>query len=64
MHFLTGDNGQRYEVRYKDGGGNEKVAGWTNTPETLTGMIDLHPVFHSPRVIDREGKDYDEGNKC
>jgi len=58
---MTGDNGQRYVVYYKDGGGKEHIAGWTDNPENITGMIAMHPSWHSPRVVDR--KDYDESNR-
>ncbi len=55
--FNVGDKGQRYEVRYKDNEGNEKVMGWVENQEGVDNYfkcIELHPTFHSPRVIDRK----------
>lgn len=56
MTFKTGDKGQRYEVRYKDSEGVERVMGWSETDDGVKNLkfaIELHPSFHSPRVIDR-----------
>lgn len=51
----VGDRGQRYEVRYVDGNGAEKVFGWSEQyPEGFVRSINLHPTMHSPRVIDRQ----------
>ena len=54
-----GDKGQRYEVRYLDHEDNEQVAGWHDDPTggNLIKMIELHPSWHSPRVIDRRRDD-------
>lgn len=51
----TGDQGQRYEVRYADGDGKERVMGWTEAADggSLVRSINKHPVWHSPRIIDR-----------
>lgn len=64
--FKVGDKGQRYEVRYKDAEGLVRTLGWA---ETETGVakffrvIELHPAFHSPEVIDRQGvKEQDHEN--
>jgi len=56
--FKVGDNGQRYEVRFTDSDGNEKVLGWTNDPSGggLVQSIELHPTWRLPRVIDRHGR--------
>ena len=57
-NFKIGDRGKRYEVRYIDTKGNEKVMGWAEDPENLVKVIKLHPTYHSPKVIDRQkGKD-------
>lgn len=53
----TGDRGQRFEVRYKDGEDVEHIVGWTDSESDAEDMkkgIALHPVFHSPRFIDRK----------
>lgn len=54
-HANVGDCGQRYEVRYIDDDGDEKVFGWTNEADggALVKSITAHPVWHSPRVVDR-----------
>lgn len=55
----TGDEGQRYEARYKNGKNKEGVIGWTDSEEALEGMrksVELHPVWHSFRFIDRQEK--------
>ena len=54
MTFKVGDKGQRYEVRYKDSEGAEKVMGFADDPELLVEAIELHPSMHSPKVIDRQ----------
>ena len=56
MTFKVADKGQRYEVRYIDGEGIERVMGWADEPKNLVDAIKLHPSFHSPRVIDRQPK--------
>jgi len=55
--FKIGDKGQRYEMRYKNKNGIEKVMGWVETQKGVDDFfkcINLHPAFHSPRVIDRQ----------
>lgn len=57
MEGRVGDQGQRFEVRYKDGKGVEHVMGWTGTPEgaeLMKAAIDKHPVWHSPLIVDRQ----------
>lgn len=50
----VGDKGQRYETRYLDEKNVEHVMGWSDMyPEPFLSAIAMHPVFHSPRVIDR-----------
>lgn len=50
----VGYAGQRYEVRYTDGDGKEKTAGWSEQADGggIVRMINLHPVWHSPKIID------------
>lgn len=51
-----GDRGQRFVVHYKDGTGEERPFGYSDTPEgaqIFCESIEAHPVFHSPRVQDR-----------
>ena len=52
-----GDQGQRYEVRFKTNARNpEIVFGWSESPEgaqAIVNRINRHPTWHSPRVIDR-----------
>jgi hypothetical protein len=51
----VGDNGQRYEVRFVDENGAEKVMGWSESyPQNYVDAINVHPVWHSPKVIDRK----------
>ena len=54
----TGDKGQRYEVLAKHPNKiTEVVIGWSETLEgakSFTDGIEIHPVFHSPRIVDRE----------
>lgn len=57
MTFKVGDKGQRYEVRCKNAIGDEIVVGWADDPKTLVESVELHPSFHSPKVIDRKPKD-------
>jgi len=55
--FKVGDKGQRYEVRYKDEQDNEKIAGWAGNATGAADFvkaIQLHPSFHSPKIIDRQ----------
>ncbi len=51
-----GDHGQRYEIRCVDGDGKEIAFGWANDPEAFRKSIELHPSYHSRRVVDREAK--------
>lgn len=48
--------GQRYEVRCTDGYGRDVLVGYTNRAEgsDLILLVKRHPVWHSPRVIDRQ----------
>ena len=57
--FKVGDKGQRYEVRYKDNEGTERILGWAEISDEVDNLkkcIELHPSFYSPRVIDRRRK--------
>ena len=56
--FNVGDKGQRYEVRYTDSKGIEKVFGWTKDPKggAFVKSINLNPSMSNPRVIDREAE--------
>ena len=57
FHLQGGDLGQRYEVRYRDGEGTERICGWTGTLEGAQLMVDAirkHPVWHWPRIVDRQ----------
>ena len=57
MTFEVGDKGQRYEVRYSNSEGIEKIVGWTELKSDANSMckgIKLHPAFHSPKIIDRQ----------
>lgn len=49
------DGGERFEVRATDGRGRDILVGYTNRAGggDLTVLVDRHPVWHSPRVIDR-----------
>ncbi len=49
----TGDNGQRYEIRYTDSKGKQKVFGWANDPAAFVQSIILNPSMNSPVVVDR-----------
>lgn len=53
---LSVDKGERFEVRYKDGLGAAHIWTWTDSEKEIqraVAAIESHPVFHSPRVIDR-----------
>ncbi len=54
MSTMTYD-GERYEVRCTDGKGNDVLVGYTNRAggDDLVLRVRRHPVWHSPRVIDR-----------
>lgn len=56
MDARVGDRGQRYKVVAFDGNGEEFGVGWTDDPNggSLVKMVRKHPVWHSPKVIDRE----------
>ena len=46
----------RYEVQCLDlttGSTDYETVGYTDDPQRLLGMIERHPEWHSPRVIDR-----------
>lgn len=56
---LQRDCGQRYEVRYKDGLGLERIFGYAGTAEGAQKMVDvilLHPSWTAVQLIDREAK--------
>jgi hypothetical protein len=51
-----GDKGQRYEVRAQDKAESQEfVVGWTEEKNGggLVEMVNRHPSWHSPRVVDR-----------
>lgn len=56
MPERTGDKGQRFEVRAVDANGKEFVIGWCNDPEATIylKMVDVHPSWHAPKIVDRE----------
>jgi len=56
MKARIGDRGQRYEVRFIGSNDKEYVAGWTDNKDgkPFVQSINKHPVWHSPKVIDRE----------
>ncbi len=56
MEPRIGDEGQRYEVRFIGSDGKGYVAGWTDDPDgrPFVESINMHPVWHSPKVIDRK----------
>lgn len=64
MNRTPGDKGQRYEVRAIDGTGKEIVVGWCGNEEgkPLSTCIERHPVWHSPKVIDRDTGEIVNGN--
>lgn len=47
---------KRYEVQYTDGEGIQRVMGWADDPKNLIEAVELHPSFHSPKIIDRQKK--------
>lgn len=55
-HTNVGDRGQRYEVRYFNEDGAEKIFGWTDDPTggAMVESIKLHPSMSRPRVVDRQ----------
>lgn len=53
----VGDKNQRYEVQAIFPPNTEhEVMGWTDRADggELVGSVEMHPSWHSPRVIDRE----------
>ena len=60
--FKVGDRGQSYEVRALDADGNDMGIGYTDdaTGGSLIKMVNAHPSWHSPRVIDRKKSDFIE----
>jgi len=59
MHFSTGDRGQRYEVTFLDGMNQRCILGWAETSVGVMAMVEcvrLHPVWNSPRIIDRKAR--------
>lgn len=53
------DQGQRFVVYYRDGYNTERPLGYADTEterDALVAKIDRHPIFHSPRVRDRQVK--------
>ena len=59
IQLTGGDQGQRYEVRFKAKARNlEIVFGWSHSLEGAQALVDRinrHPTWRSPRVIDRLG---------
>lgn len=54
----VGDKGQRYEVRMIDAKGADVPFGWTEyrpDAERMCRMVEKHPSWSSPRIIDRKG---------
>lgn len=52
----TGDEGQRYEISFKDHKNTEHIMGWVETikgAEKFQDSIGLHPNWHSAKVTDR-----------
>jgi hypothetical protein len=52
-----GDRGQRFVVYYKDGKGDERPFGYSQTQDgvdALVKSIEKHPIWYSPRVVDRQ----------
>jgi len=54
----TGYRGQRYEVHFINGEGNDILMGWCNESDGdgLVDMVNAHPVWHSPRIVDLKAK--------
>lgn len=49
----VGYRGQRYEVRFKDETGTERVFGWQNEPKAgLAQAARLHPGWTAVQVVD------------
>jgi hypothetical protein len=52
-----GDKGQRYEVICKNKDNKSMKVGWTDVYERALDLkrgIELHPILHSPEIIDRK----------
>ena len=49
----AGDRGQRYEIRASTPSGEEVVIGWSDDPSAFFQMVEMHPIYHSRRVVDR-----------
>lgn len=49
-----GHQGQRYEVRYRDGFGIQRIFGWTNDPEAaaIRKSIARQPLWSGVRIVD------------
>lgn len=60
----TGDRGQRYQVMFFDGAGNEQTLGWTVDADGggLVPGLKKHPVWKLSRIIDRHAKDGETHN--
>jgi hypothetical protein len=52
----VGDQGQRYEVWCFDGEGGSMHVGYSDQPDggSLAQMVHLHPIWHTPWIVDRE----------
>ncbi len=58
-HTNVGDQGQRYEVSYKDPTGERKVFGWSKNRRGVSTMIEAivaHPSMSAPKTFDRTDK--------
>lgn len=57
--FKVGYQGQQYEVRFFDEGGNEKRMGWTNKPDggALMASAKLMPGARDPFLVDLWAED-------
>ena len=61
----AGDEGQRYEVRAKDGLNRQMIIGWSESykgPKEFVIRICMHPGMHDPKIIDRKRNDNNECN--
>jgi hypothetical protein len=54
MRGRVGYNGQRYEVHFLDENEKDHILGWIEAADggALVKSIELHPIWHSPRVVD------------
>ena len=55
----VGDRGQRYAIWCKDGDDGEMCLGYSDNPGAFKNMVDLHPVWHTRRVVDRRSENAD-----